>query len=87
MVEYFICQEMQDTAVNESNYLLRNLVTIIPSKSHPTLSTLNQIVLIYEHSYIDDKLDEYNMCKNINDHNNTRRVSPPIGLCNLASPA
>ena len=66
MIEHFLHQELKSSTINENEYLPKNSIPIIPPKTHPTLTALNQIDPSHLSSSSDDWLDEHIIGKDIN---------------------
>ena len=54
MVEQFLSQELQESMINKSNYLLE--ISVVPSQVYSTLTTLNDINLSHSSSS-NDQMD------------------------------
>ena len=67
--EHFLHQELQGSTINENGYLQKGSIPIIPSKTHPTLTTLNQIDHIKYSASIDKCIEEHNKDEHITDPN------------------
>ena len=64
MVEQFLHQELQESAINESDFLLKN------SRKHPNptiLTTLNEISLRNCSTFSGDLIEDHNIDRHIND--------------------